>query len=162
MRTTSSFRALVVLFLLGICPVAASGQSKAWKDDLTTALKAAYPITKTATFERNNITQPGVVLVVQKPNLMGENVHNSLYRISTVEKGATAGPRGMAGFLSSSNARELKVGERIYVRDIDVNDDAVKFSFLTVEMYDIVDKGTTKRTRLASRVDFNRKANCRL
>jgi hypothetical protein len=132
----------------------ALAQDKNWKDDLTRALKEAYPNTKTATFERNNITEPGVVLVIQKPSIMGENVHNTIYRASTVENGVASGPKGMAGFFSSGSAKELAVGEKVYVRDIDVMDDAVRLQLLTLEMYDMVEKGSTKRVRLVTPLLF--------
>lgn len=147
-------RNLLVVVAVALCPSVAFGQGKNWKDELSTALRDAYPITKTATFERNNITQPGVVLVVQKDNLMGENVHNSIYRASTVEDGNVAGPKGFAGFVSSGSAKNLKIGERVYIRDIDVSDDFVRLQLLTLEMYDVNEKGNTKRNRLMTVVNF--------
>jgi hypothetical protein len=131
-----------------------SAQTKDWKTELTTSLKSAYPNVKTATFEKNNITQPGLVLVVQKPSIMGEDVHDGIYRISTVEGGQVSAPKGIAGFLSAGNAREFEVGQKVYINDIDVLEDRVRLKLLSLEMYDMTIKGTTRHTRLVAMVDF--------
>ncbi len=145
---------LTFVVIFALCSFGSQAQSKNWKDELTKALKDTYPNTKTATFERNNITQPGVALVVLKENIMGENVHNSIYRISTVENGNVSSPKGLAGFISSGSAKGLKVGEKVYVRDIDIGDDSVKFQLLTLDMYDVIENGTTKRNRLVAVLNF--------
>src|SRR5262245_41633179 len=116
-------RLAVAACAVALCASGVLAQEKNWKATVTAALKAEYPNTKTATFERNNVTEPGVLLVVQKPSLMGEDVHNGLTRISTYDKGVISAPKGLAGLLSDSNARELRVGEKVYVLDIDVLDD---------------------------------------
>lgn len=149
-------RYVPVLVLSLLVPVlATAGQAKNWKEDLESAVKALYPQTQFSRFDQSNVTKPGVVLVVRKSNLMGEPVNNATSSVNKVVEGEFKAPTGMGAFFQSSKNRMFKVGDKVYMTDFRVDDDSFMIRVLSTEVYDIVDKGTTKPQRVRSLVRFD-------
>lgn len=144
---------VAVVSALLLAPVATT-QDKDAKKTFEAALEAQYPISKQAKFEMNQVTQPGVVLVIRTDNIQAEPVHNFGSFVSKVKDGAVAAPGGAGGFFSRSNTRVLKAGEKVYVTDISVKDEAIQMILLTFDTYDTIDKGKTKPTRMRAVLQF--------
>lgn len=144
---------LLVLSLL-VPALATAGQAKNWKEDLESAVKTLYPQTEFSRFDQSNVTKSGVVLVVRKPNLMGEPVSNTASSVNKAIDGEFKAPSGLGAFFQSSKNRMFKVGDKVYMTDFRVNDDSFMIRVLSTELYDIVDKGTTKPQRVRSFVRF--------
>ena len=58
-----------VLCLVVAVTHVAFAQSREWKEDLQDALESLYPRAQQARFEANQITKPGIVLVVKSDNI---------------------------------------------------------------------------------------------
>jgi len=132
----------------------AFAQSKEWKKELENSVKGLYPQTKTARFDQSNVTEAGIILVVMKPNLMGEPVKNITSSVNKVVNGELKAPGGASAFFQSSKNRMFKVGDKVYMTDFSVDDDAFTVRLLSTEVYDVVDEGTTKPQRVRSFIRF--------
>jgi hypothetical protein len=138
------------------CASTLSAQDKNWKKTLEQQLKETYTITKQDTSllaGNSTIKTPGVVLVVKQAGMMGNlpDVLPLLVRTSRVRNGQLQRGEGSSG----PNSYLYKVGDKVYVANIDVNDDNIVFRVFTVEAMERTVKGSTKATRFFSMVRFD-------
>lgn len=131
-----------------------------WKKTLEQALEETiYVKTGMSNLQRNNVTKPGTIFTVQKEGIVADRVEAFGTIETRINVGNPSAPSGVAAFLfSRSSSTTLKAGERVYLFDVDVKDDRIVLNLLTVEMYDINQKGNTEHTRLKSglRFDFDK------
>lgn len=146
----------VVAFLLAVFAATVTmAQSGNWKKALEQALEeSVYQKSKVASLEINNVTEPGTVLVVQKEGIVADRSHAFGTFVTKVKDGQPVAPGGAGGFFSRSSSRVLNKGNRVYLYDVAIRDDAILLSLLTCEMYDIQQNGKTEHTRLKSSVRF--------
>src|SRR5262245_10910625 len=125
-------RQLLVLLLLVL---AANGpafaQDKNWKKTLEQALKERYPLTQ---MDKGFFAGPGAIkgagiqLVVQKRGLISQDNPKALIvRRSRIKNGELMTEQSATG----TGFYIYKVGERVFVRAIEVDDGDVTFSLLT-------------------------------
>ena len=136
------------------CTLTLSAQDKNWKKTLEDQLKDAYPITKmdSSIFTSTSaIRKPGVVLVVQQAGMLGHLPEALMVRVSRVRNGQLQNGEGASG----TNSYLYKVGDKVYVDVIDVNDDNVVFKVFTVDAMERTIKGNTKATRFFAVVRFD-------
>ena len=121
-------------------------QGTNWKADLKAKLEAVYTPTVLARrliARTGPVERPGVVLVIQQPGIRGGHPDLSLVRTSTVRNGA------LTRVFQEADAGEYlyKVGDRVYVQRVDVDDTVVALRLFTVDPITWSYKGTTQVDR---------------
>ena len=146
--------ALVVCTLT--IPAFADAQDKNWKKTLEQALEqSVYKRSRISNLEINNVTEPGTVLVVRKDGLVADRSHAFGTAVTRIKVDNPSAPSGLGAFLSRSSSTTLKQGEKVYIYDVDINDDNIILNLLTLDSRDITQKGNTEHTRLKSSVRFD-------
>jgi len=147
MRTSSS----ILTFFCGIVfatSAFAHGQSKGdWKKTLEEGLQTAYKMAKASRWDRNNVTEPGTIFVMQKEGLVAGPADDVGIPEASVKDGVPKQKGGLGGLLRKTTTRTLNKGERVYLIGIDVQDDLVKMTMLTCDMSAVQAEGSTKQTR---------------
>lgn len=129
--------------------------STAWKGALKDALHDAIKITKT-TPDRLRVERAGTVLVVQREGITTCPGKGALYLQNKSRNGEVKAPGSqLIKPCDPKTERPYAVGERVYVTDIKVKDDAVLFLLLSTEMTPITEKGKTEQTRYRSAIAFD-------
>jgi hypothetical protein len=149
-------KSITTFLLLLFCTrlVLAQGKEKDNRKALEEALRSNYKLTKTATLERNNVTSPGTVFVIEKDGLAADLASDATFFTSKVQNGEVSQRGGAAALFSKRTTKRLMPGDRVYLIDLDVKDDRLRLGMLTVEMTAIQEKGSTKQTRYRGYVDF--------
>jgi hypothetical protein len=145
--------ATAITILLASTPLPGYGQ--AWKDSLATALEAAYPRSKRATLSPDRITRQGAVLVIRKDGItadLSSDVLGSVTKVRDGQVGETGG--AAAALLTKEKSRIFKPGERVYLTDIKIGKREVMLLLLSVDMFDVASKGTTRQTRYKAALKF--------
>ncbi len=146
----------LVLAALAFCTYSTTCLASAeWKDALKQKLEAQYPLTHRATLSPDRITQQGVVLVVRRQGIGADPSSDMRYSITYVRDGQIGEQGGaVAGVFEKKNTRVFKEGEKVYVTGIKVGDDYVMLELMSCEMFDVVQRGSTKQTRYKAAVSF--------
>jgi hypothetical protein len=138
---------------LGTTPAPVYGQ--AWKDSLETALELAYPLAKRASMSPDRITRQGVVLVIRRDGITADPSSDLTLSVTKVRDGQVGESGGATTALfSKTKSRSFKTGERVYLVDIKMGKNDVSLLLLTLDMFDVTNKGTTKQTRYKGSVKF--------
>jgi hypothetical protein len=142
-----------LLFVLTVSPL--SAQDRNWKNTLKAELEAEYRPTVLA---RSGITRsrvgtvenPGVVLVIQKAGMLGAGFAGGVTRQSAVRDGTLT-----RTYQQANDGQYLfKVGDRVYVENVNVHDDAITFRLWTVDPVERVVRGTTTSERYVVQLKF--------
>lgn len=147
---------LGAVLLLGIPFMSTSAQAKNWKDSLEAELRRSIKVTKVGT-DAMRITDPGTVFVIQKEGLSGDlsSDFTSLLNHVTPE-GNVRQAKGLAAALGSKESnRDFAVGDRVYVRQLDVRNNEVDVLVVSQETFPITRNGSTKQTRYKSAIRFD-------
>ncbi len=145
---------LILAALLTTTPATALWASD-WKDALKTSLEASYPLSKRAALSPDRITQQGIVLVVRKQGIAADPSSDLRYSVTDVRNGQVGEQGGaVPALFNKENTRVFHPGERLYVTDIKIGDDNVMFLLMSVDMFDVVHKGSTKQTRYKAALKF--------
>jgi hypothetical protein len=121
---------------------------------LEEALKAKYAIAKTG-LDRARITQPGTVLVIQKDGISGDLATDLTFLNNKVRDGQVAQAGGFGAFMQDKKtSRILKTGDKVYVFNIQVKDDQVRYFVITCDTYDVDLHGSTRQTRYKALLSF--------
>jgi hypothetical protein len=148
----------VAIALAALCCAGASAQDKNWKKDLKEKLEAEYPptvLSRRLIARTGAVEKPGIVLVVQKSGMRAGHPDSSLVKSATVKDGA------LTRIFQEANAGEYlyKVGERVYVQRIDVDDTVVALRLQTAEPITWTHKGTTQVDRFELHLRFEFEKN---
>jgi hypothetical protein len=145
---------LVVGFTVAVAAVLSTAASD-WKNALRDGLEKTYPLTHRAAMLPDRITQQGVALVIEKPGIAADLSSDLRYSITFVRDGQISEQGGAVPVLSSkTNTRVFKPGEKVYVIGIKIGDDYVMLELISCDMFDVVDKGSTKQTRYKAALSF--------
>ena len=145
---------LVALLVLSTTCLQSTNGSD-WKDALKDALEKSFPLTHRATLSPDRITQQGVVLVIQKQGIAADPSSDLRYSVTNVNDGELGEQGGAApAFFNKTNTRVFKPGEKVYVTDIKIGDDHVMLELMSCDMFDVVNKGSTKQTRYKAALNF--------
>jgi hypothetical protein len=121
---------------------------------LEEALKAKYALTKTG-LDRERITQPGTVLIIQKEGLSGDLATDMTFLNNKIRDGRVAQAGGFGAFMQDKKtSRILKAGDRVYVFKIEVKDDQVRYFVITCDSYDVNLHGSTRQIRYKALLSF--------
>lgn len=121
-----------------------------WKEALSKQLKEIYPLTKTGE-DRNRIGKHGIVLVIQKENIVGDKGTDLTFTLNKVRDGQVVQDEG---WTVKRNAHTFEPGERLYVFDIDVKDHEIWFKMISCDTFPITRGGWTEQTRYKTLINF--------
>jgi len=151
MKQGITFWALLTLFV----SLTASSWADTWKDRLKAELESTYVVSKRAALAPDRITKQGTVLIVKQGGITADLSSDATFSVTKVKYGGDIKEGG--GFIlfdAKTKSRVFKEGEKVYIIDIDVGDDKVMLKLLTCEMFDVVEKGTTKQKRYKGAIKF--------
>lgn len=101
---------------------------------LTDQLRTQYKLVKTGSDASGFVViEPGAVLVVKKGGILGVPPLNATMAQQTYKDGDLKGVNGFARGLLGKNTRYFQVGEKVYVRKLDVNLKNDKVTFIVFE-----------------------------
>ena len=141
----------VVLCAISLFP--ARGTSQNWKDDLKGRI-TAYVSPADASSDRLRINRAGTVLVVRRDGISASPGKDATYLKNYLRDGQIHTGSGL--FVDKKNNRDYRVGERVYVTKVDVNDDNILLFLISLETDQIMRSGNTEQTRFKAllQIDF--------
>jgi hypothetical protein len=151
-----SFRRIAP-FLAAVLTAALPSTSSAqnWKDSLTSQIEALMARTNTSS-DRLRVTKPGTVLVVNKDGISASLGKDQTYLKNHVREGQVQQAGGLAASLANKKTnRDYKVGERVYLTDIDVNDNDIGLRLISLETDQVAVNGNTQQTRYKAFIQFD-------
>src|SRR5271166_1586488 len=109
----------IVPILAGIVSISAYAQNApAWADQL----KAQYKAVKlSADMNGVAVVQPGTVLAIQKPGILGVPFGNLAICTARYQAGELHAPTGICAAMAKAISRFFQVGEQVYPFKVDVN-----------------------------------------
>ena len=120
---------------------------------LTDQLRAQYKLVKTGSDASGfTVIEPGAVLVVKKGGILGVPPGNVTMAQQTYKDGDLKGVNGFARGLLGKTTRYFQVGEKVYVRKLDVNLKNDKLTFIVFECDTC--NGATEQSSFKSEVVF--------
>jgi hypothetical protein len=142
-RRNVAFLVAIGLVLCSIRPALAD-----WKDDLEQAINHRWiPTTRS---KLGRVLEPGTVLVIQKGGLKADKPR-AFMRPTVIDSGEISKTGG--GFFVSGG-RSLSPGDRVYLYDVRVKNDAIDLIIATVETYDVEERGSTTSTPYEAALHF--------
>jgi hypothetical protein len=128
-------RVAVVLTILYVWGCAEAAQDQ--KSNLTQQLQSQYVLTKVS--GSSNITTPGTVLTIQKPDLVGSQAGELKAAVPNTYKDGKI-KHGMLGSIAAGSmgnaGRPFQVGETVYLVKIEVKDNDLVFNVLSCDEFD--------------------------
>jgi hypothetical protein len=123
------------MILAGVFAISVARAQTAAAPSLAEQLKAQYKVTKTGRDSINPfvVLEPGTVLVVQKGGILGVPQETAIMAQATYKDGDLHPPGAAARIFLGKDTRYFQVGERVYVRKIDVNQKSDKITFAIFE-----------------------------
>jgi hypothetical protein len=148
MKTVARFAVLTFICAFGSSLLRA--QDKNWKKALEEKLeKGEYAVTTFDSSRRTSIKVPGAVLTVRQAGIPAAS--GIMIRFARVRNGQItnpqSGPRVGVAYV-------CKIGEQLYVRDVDVDDDKIDFTLVTVESIQGAVNGADPEQRYAVAIRF--------
>jgi hypothetical protein len=129
---TLAVQVVALIAVTVLCGYAAAPQEGA--PSLQEQLGAQYKVAKIAYKSGQvTITEPGTVLVIQQAGILGVPPLNLTIAPATYKDGSLHPPAGMAVSMAGKNARQLTVGDKIYVTKLDVNLKKDRVTFRIIE-----------------------------
>jgi hypothetical protein len=147
-------------FLLGVVFLSVAGVSTTiaatdWKDTLEQKLEATiFRTTETALFDGNRITDEGARFVVTRTGILGSPARHLGAVNTKIRQGAVTQPGGVAALFSERNTTQFKVGDIVYVTDVEVRDRTLVVEILGEELIPTIERGTTVQTRYKGQLEF--------
>lgn len=142
-----------LLLVLGLWPASLKAQS--WRDSLRTQLSELIK-PATATSDRLRVTRPGTVLEVRADGISASPGADGTFLTTHYRNGQVEQARGLAAAIAAKKTnRDLTLGERVYVLDLDVNEDAIRMLLLTLSTNQIAVNGNTRQTRYKAMLQFD-------
>jgi hypothetical protein len=122
------------MILAGVFAMSVAGAQTAPAPSLAEQLKAQYKVTRTGSDSTGfSILEPGIVLVVQKGGILGVPPDNATMAAATYKGGDLHPPGAVSRMILGKITRYFQVGERVYVRKVDVNQKNDKITFAIFE-----------------------------
>lgn len=137
-----------VVLGVGLLLIFSGAAAADWQADLEQAITERYQLTTRSKVGR--ILEPGTVLVIQQEGLKADKP-KPFMRPTVIEQGTISKTGG--GFLTAGG-RSLSPGDRVYLYDARVKNNAIDLIIATVETYDVVEKGTTQSTPYQTALRF--------
>jgi hypothetical protein len=140
-----------LLIALSMLPASAKD---AWKAELEEKLKSPLVLTKLG-IDQLRVTHPGTLFVIQREGIGGQQAKDVTLSKVFVRDGTVAQAGGlMVALIDRKNARQFRVGERVYVSKISVQDNEIWYIINAVDTMEANLRGTTQQTRYKALLAF--------
>jgi hypothetical protein len=119
--------------------------------------KAGYSVTKTGFGSADRVIDPGTMYAFRIEGLLSRTVldHMTPTNVVNVEGKLDAPAKGfIASFGASGDVQQVNPGDRYYLHEATLQDNAILFTFLSVNTTELVVKGQSARSRLRMYVKF--------
>jgi hypothetical protein len=162
-KLTLLFGFILLFSAMHASPSAAQGRVSAEEEKFL----AYYPVTKIGThgfgdIDYNRITNPGPTFTVQNPNIYADMANTrQLITNTEVENGTVHQSTSYASALSnSSQSRNLKVGETVYITKLKLTPTVIQMELLTTDQVTLGDGRTTRyRAEVTFHIDTSNPAS---
>jgi hypothetical protein len=147
-------------FLASAFAAAAASPAAAqeWRDSLTAQLRREITHTRVSS-DLMRLGETGVVMVLQKDGVAGKPGTDGFILESRYRDGEVRQPSGLSALLGgTTNMRQFKAGEKVYVNRVDVGRDgsSIRLSLMATDLANITVDGNSRTARYAGGllVDF--------
>jgi len=125
---------MTVVLVAGILSATSARAQDASATSLADQLKAQYKLAKMGSDSSGwSVVEPGTVLVIQKGGILGVPPGNATIVTATYKNGELHPPGGFATAFAGQDTRQLTVGEKVYIKKIDVHLKNDKIMLIIVE-----------------------------
>ena len=146
---------LLTVGLLSCLAATPLAQSRDWKRTLEQALEqSVYTKSAVSRLNGNRLTAEGTPLVVSRTGILASPAGYLGAANTRIRDGQVIQPGGVAAFFADRSTRQFKVGEVVYLTDVEVRDDLVVLEIVSRDIVATIDKGTTMQTRFKGEVEF--------
>jgi hypothetical protein len=123
-----------VILIAGIFYASSANAQGASASSLADQLNAHYRLAKMGSDSSGwSVVEPGTVLVIQKGGILGVPPANVTIAQATYKNGELHPPGGFTTAFVGQNTRQLTVGEKVYIKKIDVHPKNDKIMLIIVE-----------------------------
>jgi hypothetical protein len=134
--------------------------SVAAQQSLPAPVFASYSLTSTGFGSANRVTNPGKIYTIRIDGMLARAIANHVTPTNIIQNGSLIPPaRGFKGaFGASGDSKQIQPGDRFYLHEIAVKNDAVVFTLLSLDKVVVVsgDNGSTRsRVRMYVRFPIN-------
>jgi hypothetical protein len=147
-----------VLLTLGLVSALAASplaQSRDWKRALEDALEqSVYTKSTVARLNGNRVTREGTALVVTRTGILASPAGYLGAANTRIRDGKVIQPGGTASFFADRSTRQFKMGDVVYLTDVQVRDDLVVLEIVSRDIVATIDRGSTMQTRFKGQVEF--------
>jgi hypothetical protein len=146
---------LLTLGLLSCLAATPLAQSRDWKRTLEQALEqSVYTKSSVSRLNGNRLTTEGTPLVVSRTGILASPAGYLGAANTRIRDGQVIQPGGAAAFFADRSTRQFKIGEVVYLTDVEVRDDLVVLEIVSRDIVATIEKGTTMQTRFKGEVEF--------
>jgi hypothetical protein len=130
-------------------------QSRDWKRSLEEALEqSVYTKSTVARLNGNRLTREGTPLVVARTGILASPAGYLGAANTRIRDGQVIPPAGVASFFADRSTRQFKMGEVVYLIDVQVRDGLVVLEIVSRDIAATIDRGTAMQTRFKGQVEF--------
>lgn len=149
-------RAVWAVSIVAALTVSASAATPEWKEALERGLETTiYRTSETAVLDGNRVTREGTALVVKKTGILA-NPARYLGSVNTkIRDGAVIQPGGVSALFSSRDIAQFRVGDVVYLKEVEVRDDVVVLEILSREIVPIIERRSTAQMRYKGELEFH-------
>lgn len=142
--------------IIAAMTVSASAATPDWKEALERGLETTiYKTSETAVLDGNRVTSEGTALVVKKTGILA-NPARYLGSVNTkIRDGAVIQPGGVSALFSSRDIAQFKVGDVVYLKEVEVREDVVVLEILSREIVPIIERRSTAQMRYKGELEFH-------
>lgn len=149
-----------IVWTLAMVPNVATAAG--WKSQLKANIESTFKLCKLRlggafAADSSTITKPGTQLVISAEGIAGDTASNLTGPFTVVQDGQTNVPRfGLSdAFRNDASIRQFKIGERVFLYDLDVkNDHQLLLSLISCDKFEVTVKGSTQYVRYVGRLRF--------
>ena len=119
-------------------------------------IASSYSLTKTGWGSANRITGPGTIYTIREEGLLARAIANHITPTNTFVDGKLEPPaKGFrAAFGASGDVSQVIPGQRFYLHDVELKEDTVVFTLLSLDSLNVVDQGNSAHSRVRMYLKF--------
>jgi hypothetical protein len=151
-----AMQTLGAVSIVAAMTVSSSAATPDWKEALERSFETTiYRTSETAVLDGNRVTSEGTALVVKKTGILA-NPARYLGSVNTkIRNGAVIQPGGVSALFSSRDIAQFKVGDVVYLKEVQVRDDVIVLEILSREIVPILERRSTAQMRYKGELEFH-------
>jgi hypothetical protein len=143
----------VLLLAATIVPI---GLPSVAQQSLPAPILTSYSLTGTGFGSADRITHPGKIYTTRIDGMLARAIADHVTPTNTIQDGALIPPaKGFRGaFGASGDSKQVQPGDRFYLHDVNIKDNAVVFTLLSLDKVVVVGQNGSTRSRVRMYVRF--------